>query len=93
MALTTGRFRFQARLHTCKYLFQGALSMLLYCEIRIQNSLKCAFLIEQRQLQFMRDFVLPGKKNNAVFQPPIESFQIRSKPFVTYSFSGSQTWQ
>ena len=64
----------QARLHTCTcmYLFQGALSTLLYCEIRIQNSLKCAFLIEQRKLQFMHHFVLPGK--NAVFQPPIENF-------------------
>ena len=72
-------------------LFQGAISTLLYCEIRIQNSLRCAFLIDQRQLQFMRHFVLPGK--NAVFQPPIDNFQIRSKPCVTYTLSGSQSWQ
>ena len=76
---------------TYMYLFQRVFSTLLYCEIRIQNSLKCTFLIEQRQLQFMRHFVLPGK--NAVFQPPIENFQIRSKPCVTYSLSGSQSWQ
>ena len=73
------------------YLVQGALSTLLYCEIKIQNSLKCAFLNEQRQLQFICHFVLPDK--NAVFQPPIENFQIRSKPCVTYSLLGSQSWQ
>ena len=34
------------------------------------------FLIdEQRQSQFVRHFVLPGK--NAVLQPPHENFQIR----------------
>ena len=58
---------------TCMYLFQGALSTLLYWEIRIQNSLKSAFLIEQRQLQFLCRFVLPGENEN---------FQIKSKPFT-----------
>ena len=76
----------EALIHVCTFSRVHS-STLLYCEIRIQNSLKCAFLIEQRQLQFMRHFVLPGKKINAVFQAPIENFQIRSKPFVTYSFS------
>ena len=94
-SITTLSNRMKFRLgciHVCTFSRVHS-STLLYCEIRIQNSLKCAFLIEQRQLQFMRHFVLPGKKINAVFQPPIENFQIRSKPFVTYSFSGSQTWQ
>ena len=94
-SITTQSNRMKFRLgclHVCTFSRVHS-STLLYCEIRIQNSLKCAFLIEQRQLQFMRHFVLPGKKINAVFQPPIENFQIRSKPFVTYSFSGSQTWQ
>ena len=58
------------------HLFQGALSEISYCKIRVQNSLKCAFLIdEQRRQQFVRHFVLPGK--NAVLQPPLENFQIR----------------
>ena len=36
------------------YLMQGALSELLYGKIRIQSSLKCAFLTdEQRRLQLM----------------------------------------
>ena len=70
------------------YLFQGALSELLYCKIRIQNSLKCAFLIdEQRRLQFMRHFVLRGK--NIVLQQPLENFQIREtmcdRLFVRFS--------
>ena len=50
-------------------LFQGALSDLLHCKIRIKNSLKCAFLIdEQRRLQFMHHFVLRGY--NVVLQQP-----------------------
>ena len=58
------------------YLSQGALSELFYCKVRIQNSLKCVFLIDkQRWLQFVRHFVLPGK--NAVLQPPPGNFQIR----------------
>ena len=88
-SITTRSNRMKFRLgciHVCTFSRVHS-STLLYCEIRIQNSLKCAFLIEQRQLQFMRHFVLPGKKINAVFQAPIENFQIRSKPFVTYSFS------
>ena len=57
---------FQFWFDFCMYLFQGTLSVLLYCKIRIQNSLKCAFLIdEQRLLQFEHHFVLP------------ENFQIR----------------
>ena len=31
------------------HLFQGALSELLYCKIRIQISLKCAFLIDEQR--------------------------------------------
>ena len=33
----------------CAHLFQGTLSELLYCEIRIQNSLKCEFLIDEQR--------------------------------------------
>ena len=56
------------------HLFQGALSELLYCKIKIQNSLKCAFLIdEQRRKQFVGHFVL----KNAVLQPPLANFQTR----------------
>ena len=52
------------------------LSELLYCKIRIQNSLICAFLIDdKRRQQFVHHFVLPGK--NAVLQPPLKNFQIR----------------
>ena len=54
------------------HLFQGAPSELLYCKIRIRDSLKCTFLID---VQFVRHFVLPGK--NAVLQPPHENSQIR----------------
>ena len=58
------------------HLSQGVLSELLYCKIRIQNSLKCVFLIDkQRRQRFVCHFVLPGK--NAVLQPPLENFQIR----------------
>ena len=66
------------------YLFQGALSELLYCKIRIQNSLKCAFVIdEQRRQQLVGHFVLPGK--NAVLQPPLKNFQIRQIIFIRFS--------
>ena len=40
------------------HVFQGALSELLYCKIRIQNSLKCALLIDE---QIDDHFVLPVK--------------------------------
>ena len=57
-------------------LFQGALSELLHCKIRIKNSLKCAFLIdEQRQLQFMHHFVLYGY--NVVLEQTLANFHIK----------------
>ena len=75
--ITTRSNRMKFRLgcihvHVCTFSRVHSVRYYNYCEIRIQNSLKCAFLIEQRQLQFIRHFVLPGK--NAVFQPPIENF-------------------
>ena len=48
------------------------------CQVRLITVIDTA-----NKFQFMRHFALPGK--NAVFQPPIENFQIRSKPCVTYS--------
>ena len=49
---------------------------LLYCKIRIQDSLKYVALIdEQRRLQFVHHLELPVK--NAVLLPPLENLQIR----------------
>ena len=31
------------------YLFQGALSELLYCKIGIQNALNCVFMIDEQR--------------------------------------------
>ena len=39
---------------TFAYLFQGALSELLYCKIRIQNSLKSAFLIDENLIDKLK---------------------------------------
>lgn len=60
----------------------GALSGLLYCEIRIQTSLECAFLIDnQRCLHSMRHFVMLSK--NVALLSPLENFQIRQTMYDT----------
>ena len=87
--------RFDSRFFASKSRFcfdfciQDALKELLYCKIRIQDSLKYVPLIdEQRRLQFVRHFELPVK--NAVLLPPLENLQIRqamySKLFVIFSY-------
>ena len=90
--------RFDSRFFASKSRFyfdfciQGALKGLLYCKIRIQDSLKYVALIaEQRRLQFVRHLELHVK--NAVLLPPLENLQIRqtvySKLFVIFSYTAT----
>ena len=67
---------FNSMLHLSAYLSPGTLIELLFHEIRIQNSLKCAFLVDkQRHLQFLCYFVLLGK--NVALLSPLENFLVR----------------